>query len=566
MRAEATAAVRRNAEASHGLHPLAAHVLAQRGISAADTAAFLRPSLLTLPEPERLPHFAAAAAALERAATEGHTVLLHGDYDVDGTCGAVLLHFLCELIGVRCEVFVPDRLADGYSFGPRSLAAAERCGARLVIAVDNGTSAHEALAALKAKGIAVIVLDHHLPGATLPECTALVNPWLDKTLFPHFCGTATAWLFAWGVLRGRHGSAPGAMPPVARRFLNDTLGLTALATVADVMSLTGPNRALVSAGLRALGDSGLPGVRALLGVCRVRGAPTAQDLAFRVAPRLNAAGRLQRAELAFRVLASRDAGEAQRLAAELDALNLERRSVQERELANLEPDVAAQRASGQAVIFAGRSEAHFGVLGVVAGQLTERTGLPTLLWAECAPGVARGSARAPEGTDLVALLGAAAQHLGGYGGHARAAGFHFDPAAAPHIGAALQRAASALAAPAAPELQLDGEITPAESELEAALAIAELAPYGEGFPEPVFLSAGLRLARDPRPTGTDGLHAELRLDRDGNSVRALAWRMMGRLQHLQAGQRLDVAVSLGVNEFRGRRSVEWTLRDLRAGS
>jgi single-stranded-DNA-specific exonuclease len=566
LRGEASVAARRTGEARHGLHPLAAAVLAQRGIAESEFEAFLRPSLRTLPEPERLPQFTAAAEAFERAAAGGRTILLHGDYDVDGTCGVVLLHFLCELLGARCEVFVPDRNADGYSFGPRSLEAAARCDAGLVIAVDNGTSAHGPLAALAERGIEVVVIDHHPPGATLPRCTALVNPWLaPEEIFPHFCGTATAWLFAWGVLRRRHGTAPGALPAAARTFLNDTLGLAALATVADVMPLTGPNRALVAAGLRALGDSGLPGVRALLGTSRIRGAPTAQDLAFRVAPRLNAAGRLGRAELAFRVLASRSAREAQALATELDALNVERRAVQERELASLEPDIAAQRANGSSVIFAGRHAAHFGVLGVVAGQVLERTGLPTLLWAECAPGLARGSARAPAGCDVVRLLDAAAEHLGGYGGHARAAGFHFDPTAAPRIAAALQRAAAAAATPAAPELTLDGEIGPGETDLEAALALAGLAPYGEGFPEPVFLCADVRLARDPRPLGGDGGHAELLLEREGATIRALAWRMMDRLRPLRAGMLLDAAVTVGVSDFRGRRAVEWTVRDLRAG-
>lgn len=567
MRGEAGAATRRAAEAHHGLHPLAATVLTQRGIPAADFEAFLRPSLRSLPEPERLPNFAAGAAAFERAVADGRTILLHGDYDVDGTCGAVLLHLLCESFGARCEVFVPDRNADGYSFGPRSLEAAARCDAGLVIAVDNGTSAHGPLAELAARGIDVVVIDHHPPGATLPPCTALINPWLTpEEIFPHFCGTAAAWLFAWGVLRRRHGTAPGAIPAPARTFLNDALGLAALATVADVMPLTGPNRGLVAAGLRALGDSGLPGVRALLGTCRIRGAPTAQDLAFRVAPRLNAAGRLGRAELAFRVLAARGAREAQTLANELDALNVERRAVQERELASLEPEIAAQCSDGSGVIFAGRHAAHFGVLGVVAGQVLERTGLPTLLWAECAPGLARGSARAPAGADAVALLGAAAEHLGGYGGHARAAGFHFDPADAPRIAAALRRAAASADAPAAPELALDGEIAPGETDLEAALALAALAPYGEGFPEPVFLCPEARLARDPRPLGSAGGHAELLLERGGATVRALAWRMMERLRPLRAGMLVDAAVSVGVSDFRGRRSVEWTLRDLRAGA
>lgn len=567
MRGEASAAARRAVEARHSLHPLAAAVLGRRGLTDDQLPDFLKPSLTRLPEPERLPAFAAAAEAFERAAAAGRTVLLHGDYDVDGTAGAALMHLLCELLGVRSVAFLPDRVADGYSFGPRSLAAAEASGAGLVIAVDNGTGAHEALEEFARRGIEVIVLDHHPPGPRLPRCAALVNPWLaGDDFFPHFCGTAVAWLFAWGLLRRRHGVQPGAMPAAARRFLHDALGLAALATVADVMPLTGPNRPLVAHGLEALRDSGLPGLRALLGQSGVRGTPTAQDLAFRVAPRLNAAGRLNRSELAFAVLTAPDARRGQALAAQLDTLNRERREVQERELARLEPQIDAQRAAGARVIFAGGEEAHFGVLGVVAGQVLERTGLPTLLWAECSPGLARGSARGPDGADLTALLSAAAEHLHGYGGHARAAGFHFDPSRAPQVAAALGRAAGAAASPAPPELLLDGELGPAETDLEAALALAALAPFGEGFPEPVFLCSGARLTQAPRPLGSDGLHAELRLERDGTAVRALAWRLADRLRPLVAGARLDLAFTIGVNDFRGRRSVEWTVRDLRAGA
>lgn len=566
MRGETGASLRRRFEQEHGLHPLAAAVLSQRGVLPEEAAAFLQPSLRELPDPELLPGFAAAAAALQGAVDRQELVLLHGDYDADGLCGAVLMKMLAEHLGLRTQSFVPDRVADGYSFGPRSLAAIAACGAKLVIAVDNGTTAFAPLATLAERGVQVLVVDHHPPAAQLPACAALVNPWLAPrsgpgALFPHFCGTATAWLLAWGILRRRNGT--GVQPPAARKFLNDALGLVALATVADVMPLIGPNRALVAAGLRVLADSGLPGLRALVASSGVRGAPSAQDLAFKVAPRLNAAGRLGRAELSFQLLASSSAAESQRLCAELEALNRERREIQERELERLAPAVSEAVRAGQTVIFAGHGDAHFGVLGVVAGQVQESTGLPTLLWAGTEPGLARGSARAPQGTDLVGLLAGAAEHLSGYGGHARAAGFHFDPARAAQIGAALRRAAAELPAPGQPVLELDGEISPGESDLEAALALARLAPYGEAFPEPVFLCAGARLSEDPRPLGGGG-HAELRLEREGAGIRALAWRGLERCGGLRAGDLVDVAVSLGVNDFRGRRSVEWTLRDLAA--
>lgn len=444
-----------------GLSPIVARALANRKIE--DPAAardWLAPRLSSLPDPALLPDFAPALAALERARAAGTTVLIHGDYDVDGTCGSVLLYRLLRRLQVPASVFVPDRVRDGYSFGAGSLQAIRERAARVVIAVDNGTTALAPLAQLAAEGVEVLVVDHHPPGPERPRCTALLNPWCAAagTLFPHFCGSGVAWLLAWGLLRQVRGDA--RLPEPDRRFLLDALGLVALATVADVMPLTGPNRALVAHGLETLRGSGFPGLRALLELAGVRGAPSADDLAFKLAPRLNAAGRLGQAELAFQLLASGDEDEARRLALRLETLNGERRRIEELELERLGAGAAEAQALGRRVLFLGHREAHFGVLGIVSNRLMERTGLPTLLWAECQPGLARGSARAPEGTDLLGLLGAAGPHLHGYGGHARAAGFSFDPAQAGQVAAALHEAAARLAEPPPPTLDVDLEVAP----------------------------------------------------------------------------------------------------------
>ena len=546
--------------------PLAAQVLLNRGVTGTEEArGMLPPSLSGLPDPLRMPGCAAAIEVLSRAADRGARVLVHGDYDVDGTCGSVLLHRLLTRLGMEVEVFVPDRVLDGYSFGPRSLEAVAAHRADVGVSGDNGTTAVGPRAELHALGVEVVVVDHHLPGPVLPTCAALVNPWVDdgateELPFRHFCGTGVAWLLAWGLLRERLGS--GTLPEADRRFLFDALGLAAIATIGDVMPLRGPNRAIVAQGLRTLQESSLPGLRALCAAAGVRGAPSASDVAFRIAPRLNAAGRMHRAELAFATLAASGAVEAERLCAQLESLNVERRSVTESERLRFTAQVEQQRERGDAVLFAGHEDAHFGVLGIVANQLMEATGLPTLLWAGCGAGVARGSARAPEGQNLTDLLAGADALLAGWGGHARAAGFHFDPAQAEAVGDVLREAAAALPPPAAPSLEVDAEIEPGEIGLPALLDLGQLEPYGEGFAEPLFLCAGARLAAAPRMIG-DGSHVELRLEKNGEVVRALGWRMADRATGLAAGDRIDVIVSVGINEFRGRRAVEWTLRDLR---
>ncbi len=546
------------------MRPLVAQLLLNRGVSAPDEAAsVVKASLADLPDPTSVPGFADALATLERARTAKSKVLIHGDYDVDGTCGAVLLFHLMERLGLQSEVFIPDRVRDGYSFGDNSIAAIEACGAKLVIAVDNGTTAIEPLRRLAAAGIEVIVVDHHLPGDELPECAALMNPWLPgedgkPQVFPEFCGTAVAWLLTWGVLR--HVLGDEKLAEKDRRFLFDCLGYAAIATICDVMPLRGPNRGLVNHGLATLPESSFPGLRAIVKSAGIRDTPTATDVGFRIGPRLNAAGRLLQANVAFDTIAATRAPQAEALCAKLEALNLERREIQNREVKTLNGSVEEQFQRGDGVIFTGHSGAHFGVLGIVASQIMERTGLPSLLWAECTPGVARGSARAPEGFHLVKILDNAKRHLLGYGGHARAAGFHFKPEDAEAVAEALREGASKQPPAAPPCLIIDCEIGPAEIDRATVYAIDELQPFGEGFAEPLFLCSGARLAVAPKFIG-DGSHVELRLERDGQVIRALGWRLADRARDLKVGDQLDVVINVGLNHFRGRSSVEWTIRD-----
>lgn len=550
-----------------GVRPLTAGLLLSRGISELKEAQqVLKPSLSSLPDPKLIPGFEDALQTLVAAVEAKHKVLIHGDYDVDGTCGSVLLYRLMKRLGLEVEVFIPDRVRDGYSFSENSLTAIEKFGAKVVIAVDNGTSAIAPLAKLHAAGIQVIVVDHHLPGEELPVCAALMNPWVGKPpseggIFQEFCGTAVAWFLTWGVLR--HILGEEQLPESDRRFLFDSLGYAAIATIGDVMPLRGPNRALVQHGLATLRESSFPGLRALVKSSGIRKVPNAEDIGFRMGPRLNAAGRLFQAEVAFKTLSCDSAPEAEALCAQLEALNLERREVQNRQNDLLAGTVEDQFQKGDAVIFTGHSDAHFGVLGIVANQVMERTGLPTLLWAECSPGVARGSARAPEGYHLIDILDKAKEFMIGYGGHARAAGFHFDPEFAPQVAAALREGASGQSKVEKPEMKVDSEISPGEIDLHTLHEFDRLQPYGEAFPEPAFLCTGCRLVTAPRFIG-DGSHVELRLERDGEVVRALGWRLADKARDLQIGDQLDVVVKVGINDFRGRRAVEWTLRDFQS--
>lgn len=546
------------------VHPILAQLMVNRELEqSAEARDFLEPSLHQLPDPQALPGFEAALECLSEAREAEIPILIHGDYDVDGLCGTALLYRLFRQLGQPVSVYLPDRFRDGYSFGPNSLAAIREREARLVIAVDNGTTALAEVAELEASGVRVLVVDHHQPGDQLPNCSALLNPWVappEERLFPWFCGTGVAYLLAWGFLRHLHGEK--RLPERDRKFLIDHLGLAALATVADVMPLRGPNRALTAKGLQSLSGSGLPGLRALAAAAGVRGAPTAEDLGFRLAPRLNAAGRLGRTELAFELLTTASERRAEELAATLESLNLERREIERREMERWLPEAEAHRERGEKVLFLGEPESHFGVLGIVANRLMEATGLPTLLWAECGPGVARGSGRAPAGVDLVDILANGADHMQGFGGHARAAGFHFDPANADDLARALRAGAAGLGDGQPESLEIDAEVAPRDLDTVTVRELQRLAPFGEGNREPIFLACGLRLAAAPKRIG-DGSHATLTLERHGASVRALGWRMAERLAELEAGDAVDVVFSPSINTFAGRTKVEWTIQDLR---
>jgi single-stranded-DNA-specific exonuclease len=552
------------------VRPITAQLLVNRGIETLEQGRdILSPSLKSLPDPTRLPDFDAAIAALLRVIqAEGNCpVLIHGDYDVDGTCGSVLLYRLLKMLGVEVNIFLPDRVRDGYSFGENSLKAIQDSNSRLVIAVDNGTTAIEPLRQLAAAGIEVLVVDHHLAGAELPACTALLNPWVNpdpaNPIFPHFCGTGVAYLLAWGLLRHIHGD--GQLPEHHRRFLYDALGFVAVATLADAMQLKGPNRPMVRRGLETLPTSSFVGLKALCEVLSLKN-PSPSDVAFRIAPHLNAAGRMGRTEIAFHLLAATEPAEARKLAESLRDLNRERQDVQAAEQLALEAQIEIQRERGDRVLFAGRNEAVFGVLGIVAARFHETSGLPTLLWAECQPGIARGSARGPEGVNLVQLMDAAAPFFHGYGGHAQAAGFHFDPAHAEQLSEALRAAADKLPQAPPPTLRIDCEIQPQEITLPTLDEFNLLEPFGQGFATPLFCATQLNLCAPPQFMGTDGRHVALRFEKNGVTVRVLAWSMADRLSHLQVGDQLDLVFETMVNHFRGRRSVEWTLRDIRSSS
>ncbi len=554
------------------LPPLLSQILLNRDISTPQQVEELfKASLHQLPDPTAMPDYQQAQDAIFKARDENQTVIIYGDYDADGLCGTALLVRLMKHLDINVIPFIPDRLADGYSLGPKTLKLAQDHDAKLIITVDNGTSAVTELAQLEAAGISVVVVDHHMPGAELPKCTALMNPWLlprdengNYPIFVQFCGAAVAFILAWGVLRSHHQQEQ--LSDKLRLFLTDLMGYAAIATISDVMPLRGANRAIVSSGLKRLPQSTFPGLAALAKSSMRSEELTATDIGFKLSPRINAAGRLFKADVSLQTLLANDVPTAERLVAELDALNEERKLLQATQVELLMGEAQRQHQDGAGAVFVGSCEAHFGVLGIVAAKISEQTGLPTFCWAECTPGVARGSARSPKGQSAEGLLKSVTHLLSKHGGHAAAAGFEFDPVNADAIQQALNEAVYSGGGVSKPNIDIDIEVSPAELTLPMVKRLNTLEPHGQAFSRPIFMCSNMRLAEAPRIVGQNQNVMQIKLERDGQMIAGIVFDIHERYKQLIANDIIDVVFIADLNHYRGRSTVQWQIKDLRSAS
>jgi single-stranded-DNA-specific exonuclease len=483
-----------------GLPEIVGRLLAARGVGPEAAADFLDPTLRALlPDPSVLADMDEAAARLADAVRRGETVGVFGDYDVDGACsGAVMTSFLR---GLGCPVmpYVPDRMAEGYGPNLPALQGLVARGASLIVCVDCGTAAHDVLAAL-VPGVDVLILDHHKSDGPPPRVAATVNPnRLDcGSGLGNLCAAAIAFLTVVATTRALRRA--GFFAARAEPDLMAMLDLVALATVCDVMPLTGLNRALVTQGLKVMGKRSRPGIAALMDVAMVRDRPSAMTLGFALGPRINAAGRISEADLGLRLLLSDDPVEARGLAATLDAVNRQRQQVEQSMLEEAMRAAEAQAASGHAALLVWGQEWHPGVVGIVAGRIKERFNRPACV-AAVADGVGKGSGRSVPGLDLGSAVIAARQAgiLKTGGGHAMAAGFSLPEDRMADFHALLrERLAAAAHLPAVADLPVEGTVAVAGCSVELATQIGRLAPFGPGNEEPVLILPRARVVRADR--------------------------------------------------------------------
>ncbi|MFZ5789089.1 MAG: single-stranded-DNA-specific exonuclease RecJ [Pseudomonadota bacterium] len=552
----------------HGLPEIVGRALAARGVTADEVPGFLEPRLRDqLPDPSRLKDMDRAVARLTQALVQGQRIAVFGDYDVDGATSAALLERFFAAIGHPIARYIPDRMSEGYGPNLPALLKLKQQGIDLVITVDCGITAYEPLEGAAAAGLDVIVVDHHKAEPRLPRAAAVVDPnRLDEPPgLGQLAAVGVCFLLVVALnraLRAAQWYGADRPEPDLMRWLD----LVALGTVADVVPLTGINRALVTQGIKVLARRANPGLAALADLARLSEAPAAYHLGFLLGPRVNAGGRVGKADLGARLLATEDAPEAKALAAELDALNRERQQIE----AGVLEAAIAQVEEGQGregeLVFCAAAGWHPGVIGIVASRLKERYNRPACVVA-LEGGIGKGSGRSVNGLDLGSAVLAARQAglLVNGGGHAMAAGFTVEAARLPELKAFLAErvARQAGSGGLVPELGLDGVLQPGAATPTLLAMLEKLAPFGSGNAEPRFALAAVRVVRAD-PVG-DGHLRVILAGSDMARLKAVAFRVrdtaLGHALAMGAGPALHLAGHLRADRWNGREDVQFVIED-----
>ena len=493
----------------------------------------------------------AAVGRIERALDAGELIVVYGDYDVDGLSGSTILQRALQALGARVQVFIPHRDRDGYGLNADTLRTLADQSVGLVITVDCGVTAAAEVAAANAAGLDVVVTDHHSLSGEAPRAVAIVNPHRPDCPYPfkQLAGAGVALKVAQTLIERR-------LDPAARATLEPILlGLAALGTVSDVMPLTGENRAIVRHGLRALNTRPPAGLAALFRRAGLtRPWIEAEDISFKIAPRLNAAGRIGEASLTQWLLATSDPVEADDLAAQLEALNDERRELGAAALEDGRARVAALGAPLPAGLVV-QSTFPSGVLGLIAVKLCEDTGRPVAV-VEQVDGVCRASVRAPAGHDAVAAVTAGAEYLLRYGGHKGAAGFSIESEKIEAFRAAFAEAVAAHPVEV-PEITLTAEawLRPGSVDEELLDQLTQLGPFGHGSPEPMFESLGVQV-REARIVG--GKHLRVKFGSEGRVLTGIAFNAAGEgaAAPPNLGETVDILYRVKPNIWQGRRRAD----------
>jgi len=544
--------------------PALARLLLARGVAAAEVADYLNPTLKHfLPEPLSLKDMDKAVARALRALEAGEKIGVWGDYDVDGSTSAALLSEFLTALGARPRVYIPDRMTEGYGPNAAGLLTLKEEGVALVLTVDCGAGAVAALTAARDAGLDVVVLDHHAV-ETPPPALAHVNPNQpgDASGLGHVCAAGITFLFVVALNRALREAGFYARKAVAEPDLRRYADLVGLATVADVVPLTGVNRAFVRLGLARLNKLERVGFAALAEVAQIKPPFTPYTLGFLLGPRINAGGRVGRSSLGVELLTATDATAARELAQALDTHNRERQALEKMMLE--EAILLADADANRPFVFVAHEGWHAGVVGIVAGRLKERTGKPAFV-AGFEGGYGRGSARSVPGVDIGAMVRAArdANLIESGGGHAMAAGFGLKPEQVEGFRTFLAACFADATHDLAGELDLDVAVAPSGASAAFVDELAQAGPFGAGNAEPIVVVPDAQVMFADT-VGKD--HVRLRLvGGDGARLDAIAFRIadlpLGKALLASRGKRIHVAGRLRAEEWQGKKRVQLHLED-----
>ncbi|WP_037084480.1 single-stranded-DNA-specific exonuclease RecJ [Neorhizobium vignae] len=553
----------------HGIPDLVARVLAGRGVTLDDAPAFLDPTIRSLmPDPYTLTDCEKAVLRLADAIARREKVAIFGDYDVDGASSSALLYRFLRHFGVEAEIYIPDRIFEGYGPNPAAIRQLIANGAGLIVTVDCGSTSHDALAAARDEGCDVVVIDHHQLGHELPPCLALVNPNREDDLSGqgHLCAAGVVFLVL--VAAARHMRQIGD-PRVGSLDLLAWLDIVALATVCDVVPLKGLNRAYVVKGLLAARHMGNAGLSALFRKAGLGGPVTPYHFGFLIGPRINAGGRIGDAALGSRLLTLEDPIEAEEIAGRLDDLNRERQAMEAAMLAEAEAEVLAEYGNGEGanVIVTARDKWHPGIVGLIAARLKEKFKRPAFAIAFDPSGKGTGSGRSINGFDMGRMVRAAvdAGLLVKGGGHAMAAGLTVERSNLGRLRAFFEEMAGegVPALVANHVLKIDGALSASGATLELFDQLEQAGPYGSGHSQPVFAIPAHRL-KDARLVGT--AHIKVTLEAaDGSRLEGIAFRAaetpLGNMLLNSRGAQIHAAGCLSADQWQGTRRMQLRLLD-----
>ncbi len=552
-----------------GISPLAAQLLINRGIDEPIRArAFLDARLGSLFDPELLPGAAEAAERIVRAIRDDRKIVIYGDYDVDGVCGTSILWACLRLAGAsNVEYYIPHRVEEGYGVNAdalRKLAVENK--ASLIVTVDCGISAVREAELARELGVELIITDHHTIGPTVPTADAIVHPRLPggHPAGADLCGAAVAFKLAWQVCKS-FGDGKRASPHL-RDFLVGSLGLVALATIADMVPLSDENRVMVRHGLAGINTGPSTGLRALMAVSGSldKKRLTTGMIGFGLAPRINAAGRLEQAMMAVELLTTGDRARADEIALLLDGCNKRRQDVERQIFDEARQMLEADGGLGErrAIVLAQKGW-HAGVIGIVAGRLAEAHHRPTVIIA-LGETMAQGSARSIPGFDLYEALKDCSEGLIAYGGHSAAAGLKLS---AEHVETFARRFEDRCRAGLTAEhlervIAIDAEVPLGVLSLAVVSEIEKLEPHGISNPRPMLVASGLEVVGEPRPVGEKKNHLQLRLRQGDQISKAIAWNLAEKGRDLRAGSLCSIVFTPSINEWNERREVQLEIKDI----